>query len=210
MTVTIAINRPIPNSRVVAKINSGGGLDNGHSFLRIDNGNGKVKYLGLGPSQKSLKDMLLAKDVKGKMINDRSSTWNVARVFELNGEQYNYVSAFLSEAEAHAPNCNIRSYNCTTFAIEGLNKARINSYKIGIYEHNWTLPDDLYDQLKGYSARGRVPTWLATAAVKSMGRFYGYTPADAAQDLKCSEGTTLLQYDSTGVKVIQNHVYWSR
>jgi hypothetical protein len=41
-----------------------------------------------------------------------------------------------------------------------------------------------------------------------MGRFYGYTPADAAQDLKGSEGKTLLQYDSTGVKAIQNYVYF--
>lgn len=71
------------------------------------------------------------------------------------------------------------------------------------------LPDNLYEQLEGYSARGKIPTWIATAAVWTMGRFTGYTPADAAQDLKSSEGTTLLQYDSTGVKTIQNRVYWS-
>jgi hypothetical protein len=42
-----------------------------------------------------------------------------------------------------------------------------------------------------------------------MGKFYGYTPTDATHDLKGSESTTLLQYDATGVKTIQNHVYRS-
>ena len=208
MTVTVAISRPVPNSRAVATINSSGMLDNGHSFLRLDGGNGNVKYLGLAPTEKSLTKMLLAEDVGGKMVDDSLSPWNVARVFELNSDQYNDLSAFLASAESSTPNYNIRDYNCTTFAVEGLKKAGINSYRIGIYEHSWTLPDNLYEQLKGYSARGKIPTWIATATVRTMGRFDGYTPADAAQDLKGSEGTTLLQYDSTGVKTIQNQVYW--
>lgn len=209
MTVTVAISRPVPNSGAVATINSNGMLDNGHSFLRLDDGNGNIKYLGLAPTEKSLTKMLLAEDVGGKMVDDALSTWNVARVFELNSDQYNNLSAFLLSAESSAPNYNIRDYNCTTFAVEGLKKAGINSYRIGIYEHSWTLPDNLYEQLGNYSARGKIPAWIATAAVWTMGRFDGYTPADAAQDLKGSEGTTLLQYDLTGVKAIQNRVYWS-
>lgn len=97
------------------------------------------------------------------------------------------------------------------WAVSGLKKAGINSYVIGTYEHKWTLPSNLSEQLDSYSAKpGWLPSWLGGAAVKGlMGGFYGYTPADAAQDLKGSEGTTLLQYDSTGVKTIQNVRYWS-
>ena len=37
--------------------------------------------------------------------------------------------------------------------------------------HSWALPDNLYEQLKEYSARGKILTWIATAAVWTMGRF---------------------------------------
>ncbi len=208
-TVTIAIERPVPNSRTVATISASGTLDNGHSFLRIDDGAGNVKYIGIGPAEKSLKEMLLAQNVKGKIINDSRSPWNVARVFELTDSQYNALLKFIWETENTTPEYNIRDYNCTTFAVTGLRRARINIYKIGINEHRWTLPADLETQLKNYSARGNIPVKLATLAVWTMARFFGYTPADAAQDLRDSEGLTLLQYDSTGIKEIHNKTYWS-
>ena len=58
----------------------------------------------------------------------------------------------------------------------------------------------------------KSPSWLspgiAAFTVKNtMGKFYGYTPADAAQDLKSAEGTVLLKYDGT-VKTIINTYYF--
>ena len=78
-----------------------------------------------------------------------------------------------------------------------------------VKQHNWTLPSDMEEQLKEYSA---LPNWLspsiAAFTVKNtMGNFYGYTPADAAQDLKSAEGTVLLKYDGS-VKTINNTYYY--
>ena len=211
MTVTLAVARPVPNSREVAQITSDGELYNGHSFLRLDDGNGNVKYLGLAPTKKSLKKMLLAKDVGGKMVNDENSEWNVAKVYTIDKEKYNLLLSFMNSSEKNAPSYNIESYNCTTWAVDGLERAGISSYVIGTYEHHWTLPSDITSQLDSYSAKPKwLPSSVGGAAVNLlMGGFYGYTPADAAQDLKSAEGTTLLQYDSTGVKTIRNKSYWS-
>ena len=211
MTVTLAVARPVPNSREVAQITSDGELYNGHSFLRLDDGNGNVKYLGLAPTKKSLKKMLLAKDVGGKMVNNENSEWNVAKVYTIDKEKYNLLLTFMNSSEKNAPSYNIESYNCTTWAVDGLERAGISSYVIGTYEHHWTLPSDITSQLDSYSAKPKwLPSSVGGAAVNLlMGGFYGYTPADAAQDLKSAEGTTLLQYDSTGVKTIRNKSYWS-
>ena len=210
MTVALVVGRPVPNSREVAYINSNGQLENGHSFLRLDDGNGNVKYLGFSPKNKSLKNMLLAYDCDGKMIDDSDTQWNVAKVYCINNKQYNSILTFMNDSEKNTPNYNIESFNCTTWAISGIKKAGITPYAVGVREHRWTLPDNLSEQIDRYSAKGKTPTWIATIAVSTMGRFYGYTPADAAQDLKKCEGTTLLQYDSTGIRKIQNKSYLSK
>lgn len=65
------------------------------------------------------------------------------------------------------------------------------------------------EQLAQYKA---LPSWLspkvATSVInKTMGNFRGYTPADAAQDLKKAEGNVLLKYDGS-VKSIMNTFYY--
>ncbi len=210
MTVTIGIKRPVPNSREVGTIDSDGELDNGHTFLRLDDGKGTVEYLGIGVLEKSLTKMVAGISDEGTTIDDSETVWNVARVFELNSDQYTVLSTYFSNTKTSPPDYNIESYNCTTWAVEGLQKAGIYNYNIGIYQHDWTLPNNLYNQLEGYKARGKRPTWLVTAVVWTMGRFHGYTPADAAQDLKKSEGKVLLQYDLSGIKEVQNYVYLSQ
>ena len=204
MTLTIAISCPVQNSREVAAITSKGTLDNGHSFLRLDDGKGNVAYKGLAPQEKSLTDMLFANTIQWKVIDDSESDWNVAQVYELDVEQYIDAFMFLARTSVFTPEYNIQDYNCTTYAIEGLQHAGIETDSIGLSEHNWTLPTNLSEQLDEYSARGIIPSWTAAFVINcTMGNFYGYTPADAAQDLKQSEGLKLLKYDSNGIQELK-------
>ena len=108
------------------------------------------------------------------------------------------------------PNYNIETFNCTTFAV---NTVKVGGAAAGnfitVKEHKWTLPSDMEQQLSNYQA---LPTWLkpsvaAWVVKNTMGKFYGYTPADAAQDLKSAEGTVLLKYDGS-VKTITNNFYY--
>ena len=78
-----------------------------------------------------------------------------------------------------------------------------------VRKHNWNLPSNMAEQLENYQA---LPSWVPAGAVawlikNTMGNFYGYTPADAAQDLKSAEGTVLLKYDGS-VKTITNTFYF--
>ena len=74
-----------------------------------------------------------------------------------------------------------------------------------IRKHDWTLPDNMSEQLKDYKALPKYlsPEFAAWLVNNTMGNFYGYTPADAAQDLKTSEGTVLLKYNGV-VETINN------
>lgn len=101
------------------------------------------------------------------------------------------VLTYIRDARKFVPQYNIESYNCTTFAIDVIQAA---DKTVNIKEHKWTLPDDINTQLISYKARGKIPVPIASAAVSTMANFYGYTPADAAQDLKTDTGTILLQY----------------
>ena len=62
MTLTIVIIRPVANSNGVADLKYDGALENGHLFIKIDWGEGDVKYKEFAPIEKHLTDMLLAKD----------------------------------------------------------------------------------------------------------------------------------------------------
>ena len=107
---------------------------------------------------------------------------------------------------------NIETYNCTTFAVEALEYAGIGGNFMPIREHDWTLPNDMVRQLKNYSA---LPSYIgsveASIAIRvSMGNNYGYTPADAAQDLKKAEGEVLLKYGNLdNIRVIENKTYFN-
>ena len=194
MTVTIAIRRPVANSRVVATVN-GGKIDNGHTFLRLDDGNGHIRYIGFHPSESGLKEMVYAQDVDSKIRNDSDQKWNVAKTFEINADQYNAVLQYTNDVSNNGHKYNIETFNCTTFAIYALNKAGISFGQTNISRKQWTLPNNIEQQLNEYKLMGVLPAGIATDVVKSnMGDNVGYTPADAAQDLKYSRGVVFLNY----------------
>ena len=79
---------------------------------------------------------------------------------------------------------------------------------IPVEKHSWTLPEDMEQQLSTYKAlpKGMPPKVAACLINNTMGNFYGYTPADAAQDLKKAEGTVLLKYNDS-ITTITNRSY---
>jgi RHS repeat-associated protein len=207
-TITIAIKRPVANSREVGYITSDGELDNGHSFLRLDDGNGSIQYIGLGPAVKSLTDMLLSNDIAGKFVDDEKTVWNVAKVFTLTPSQYENYNDKINSFKENVPNYNIETYNCTTWAVDTIMQGFFSPVFLNISKRGWTLPSNIAEQLDKYAAN-KYPAWLsATAVVTLMNGNYGYTPADAAQDLKSAQGTVLLQYGQ-GLKTITNNLYIS-
>lgn len=52
-----------------------------------------------------------------------------------------------------------------------------------------------------------TPNVAAWTVKNTIGGFFGYTPSDAAQDLKHAEGTVLLKYDGS-IKTINNTFYF--
>ena len=165
-----------------------------------------MNYIGFAPKENSITDMMLAKDVEGTFVDDKYSDWNAARVFELSPTQYTIIASYINEKKANDVKYNIETNNCTTFAIDAL-RTIISYDRIGINKHNWTIPDNLGGLLESYSATPDwLPTWLGEAAINNtMGNFYGYTPADAVQDLIISRGITIIRYDSSGIKSINNN-----
>ena len=209
-SITIVISRPVANSRDAATIENGK-LNNGHSFIRLDDGNGNVQYIGFGPVSSSISDMILGNNVEGHFIDDSQSDWNVAKIYTITDEQYSAISEYISKVKSENKAYNIETNNCTTFAV---NVSKIAGAASGnfmtIREHKWSLPSNMEEQLANYSA---LPSWLspniAAFVIKNtMGNFYGYTPADAAQDLKSAEGVVLLKYDGS-IKTITNTTYFN-
>ncbi len=100
----------------------------------------------------------------------------------------------------------IEKNNCVNFALEVLAHAgQSQGTLMPITEHQWTLPNNIEEQISTYDS---LPSWLppeaATLAVASMGRYYGYTPSDAAQDLKFASGGVLLNFDGSNGIVTYN------
>ena len=206
--ISLIINSPNPNSRVVANIEEGE-LNNGHSFIRLDDGEGNVQYVGFAPVSNGISDMILGRNVEGKFVDDSKTDWNVAKVYKLSDKQYSYINEYLDELNSYKWNYNIETYNCTTFAV---NTVRLQGAAAGnfmtVREHDWSLPKDMAEQLKNYKT---LPKWLPAKLAAwiielTMGGFYGYTPADAAQDLLHAEGNVLLKQGES-IETITNTVY---
>jgi len=93
-----------------------------------------------------------------------------------------------------------------------VNTVQLQGAAAGIFmtvrEHDWILPKDISEQLKKYKA---LPKWappeLAAWIIElAMGEFYGYTPADAAQDLLHAKGNVLFK-QGDAIETITNAVY---
>ena len=81
----------------------------------------------------------------------------------------------------------------------GVNKQHIFEEEADYLKMNQILQELKADHCFKIETRETSPWFNMTKKVRPL----------LSQDLKGSEGTTLLQYDSTGVKTIQNQVYWS-
>ena len=68
----------------------------GHTFLRLDYGNGNVIYKGFYPKQSlSKKQILNREDVLGKALNDENHCWDIAQIYEINNEKADKVRDFV-------------------------------------------------------------------------------------------------------------------
>ena len=206
--VTLVIDQPVPNSRDAATIENGK-LKHGHTFIRLDDGDGNVQYVGFSAyGSYSVTDMVLAKNVAACFTDDSKTDWDVAKVYTLNDKQYQTIVQYIDFLEKMPLYYNIETYNCTTFAVDIAKMAGAAGNFITIYQHDWTLPDDTETQLGEYDA---LPNWLSPWAASvllnlTVGNFYGYTPADAAEDLKHAEGVVLLKGENW-IETIENVVY---
>ena len=121
--ISLVIDTPDPSSSVVAKIENGE-LQNGHSFIRLDDGNGNVQYVGLYMKSEDLKKMIISGNVEGIVrFSDNKSDWDVAKTYELSDKQYSAVSKYIDNLNVDT--YNLEKYNCTTFAVEILKKSGV-------------------------------------------------------------------------------------
>lgn len=201
MTISLVIDQPIIDSRTVAYVDINGVLKNGHSFIRLDDGKGNVQYVGLAAENPDFIAMLRSLDVPGKIVDDKDTNWDVAKVYTITEDGYKDAEKFIDMINMFVPTYNVETYNCTTFAAHIVGIAINSKDLVDIYEHNWTLPNDLSSQLQFYfKNKIRLPVGMddigALIVDLFMGNNYGYTPADAAEDLKSANGTVLIK-DST-------------
>jgi len=85
--------------------------------------------------------------------------FSVAKTFVIDEAQLELLKAYKeehSDTEYH-----IAEFNCTTFATEALKEIGLD---LRVYEHHWTHDDPLYAEIAK--------------------TYYGYSPADAAEDIK--------------------------
>lgn len=174
VTVTIVAARPVENSRQAVDFDTG---DVGHTFIRIDYGDGRVIYKGFYPSSPLSTEQILKKeDVAGRLVDDSGHDWNAAVVYEITSDQADKIVNFI---EGYGENYNMVSNNCTTFAVGALAAAGIKS---PTSEHKWTLPDNTRQMIIDNLPSDK---WFKGATADSLiGGLKGYTPADAVQDFK--------------------------
>lgn len=174
-TVTVVADQPVYNSRNCIGTDYGVG----HTFIRVSKHGtgGWVSYFGWYPDTTlGQKDIILNVSVPGRLawMDDASHTWDVAKVFEVSEANANKIIDFAQvwEDTAWGSEYNLESNNCTTFAITCLSSIGITSTQHGITQHTWTKP-----------------TWLTDQnVIAKILSFHGYTPADAAQDMRAKGG----------------------
>lgn len=167
-SITIIVQQPVSGKRDA--VSEHPGTDVGHTFIRLEkktaNGVGSyVSYFGFYPKDGvGKKDVAFTKSVEGKVywiLSEFNHGWNIARTYSITPEKADTV---LDWAKNYTTKYNIESNNCTTFAVNALEKAGVTS--TGISQHSWTLPKSWKD---------KIPSFL---------NWYGYTPGDAGEDLR--------------------------
>ena len=172
LTLTFVVNQPMPGLRSAINY-SDKGDPVGHTFLRIEkwekNKNGKltkaVYYKGFYPEKYSMNDVANNATVKGKILDDKNSSWNIAKVYKVSQKQaekaLNYSDKYTKEKY------NMITNNCTTFASNTMEKVGLGD---PTRAHEWTIPG-LY-QIIGWAKR------------VDMSKYIGHDPGDAGQDIK--------------------------
>lgn len=188
ITISIFARQPIWNSRACYAFEKEGSRgfnpyyttgESGHSFLGIDYKDESMYYFGYygnaGEASSGQPEIALFKKkisgfVRGELYNDKNDTWNnesdgipvftIGKTFVISEEQLNKIIEYRDNHKEDK--YKIDSNNCTTFAVKALKYANID---VKIYEHNWTRD-------------GLSLEWLVN------NNYYGYSPADACQDIK--------------------------
>ncbi|MEY8525267.1 RHS repeat-associated core domain-containing protein [Lachnospiraceae bacterium 38-10] len=165
-TVTFCVDSPEEDSRNAISY----GMDVGHTFIIIDYGNGTTYTKGFYPeSGVTTKDIILRKDVIGKVYDDTGHEYNESLTYQITEEQADELLEFVNN---YNEKYNMISNNCTTFAVKALESIGID---VPTTKHTWTLPNDI-DEIVG------VEKWL----IFLLGgyKIKGYSPGDAAMDIK--------------------------
>ncbi|MBQ3061463.1 MAG: hypothetical protein IJD02_03375 [Lachnospiraceae bacterium] len=168
----------------------------GHSYLGIDYSNGNKEYFGYY-SDTDMNEALLAlslETVNGKILdeiellsneddteNKSVPEFTVAKTFVINDEQ---VDKLLKFKETYpTDNYNLTSNNCTTFAVNALKECELD---VRISERQWTFyPEELkYDDILAQEILAILTNPLKLPSEAVILRYFGYNPADAAEDIK--------------------------
>ena len=152
-------------------------MDVGHTFIRLDYGDGNVIYRGFYPSNPLTTEQILRKeDVGGIIRNDSEHDWNAAITFEIDKKQADKIYGFINDFDK---NYNMVSMNCTTFAVLALKEAGI---KAPTEEHQWTVPENLHQIIVNNLPDNKI--LKGVVANRLLNGLKGYSPADAVQDFK--------------------------
>ncbi len=162
ITVTFLVCTPIFGSRTVIDWSN---YEVGHTFIRLDYGNGDVFYKGFYPkvglTEEQIKNRV---DVLGEVHDDDDThKWNVAKIYEITKEDADKIKNF---ADNYNKKYNMVKNNCTTFAVQCLGIAGISS---PTSKYFWKLKSGFVG--------------LLSKTVSLVLRLYGYTPSNAAQDI---------------------------
>ena len=162
ITVTFLVCTPIFGSRTVIDWSN---YEVGHTFIRLDYGNGDVFYKGFYPkvglTEEQIKNRV---DVLGEVHDDDDThKWNVAKIYEITKEDADKIKNF---ADNYNKKYNMVKNNCTTFAVQCLGIAGIYS---PTSKYFWKLKSGFVG--------------LLSKTVSLVLRLYGYTPSNAAQDI---------------------------
>ena len=170
---------------------------NGHSYLGIDYENETKDYFGLyaqgaEASSGDISIALLREEVpaviQGELYDaeenqsGKNSTgypiFSVAKTFVLTQSQLNEL---LDYREQHKnATYNITKFNCTTFAVEGLKEIGLD---VKVYKHFWTHDESSVEYYLG-DDKTVIRGLPDTALDRLLLMYYGYSPADTAQDIK--------------------------
>ena len=145
----------------------------GHTFIRLDYGNGNIIYRGFYPKVGLSKNQIINRnDVLGKVKNDENHCWDIAKIYEITNDEANKIKDFIDD---YNEKYNMVKNNCTTFAVKSLGAAGIFS---PTSKYFWKLKRGFLGSLS------KVGSFAF--------RLYGYTPSNAAQDIRRS--ANILQF----------------